>query len=123
MTRYVVLDTETTGTAPERDRIVWVAVAILKDGTVTERWSAFVDPGPGSRVRVTDTDLVGQPTFADIALKLAELLSSGVLVAHNAPFDIAFLAAEYGRVGIAMPEVPVICTFRLARRLELEVAS
>ena len=123
MTRYVVLDTETTGTAPKSDRIVWVAVAILDDHTVTERWSTFLDPGPGSRVRVAGIDLAGQPTFADIALRLANLLRGGVLVAHNAPFDVSFLAAEYERAGITMPEVPVICTLRLARRLGLEVAS
>jgi DNA polymerase III epsilon subunit family exonuclease len=123
MTRYVVLDTETTGISPERDRIVWVAVAILEHRTVTERWSTFLDPGPNSRVRVAGIDLAGQPAFADVAQRLTGMLHGGVLVAHNAPFDVAFLAAEYKRVGIAMPEVAVICTLRLARRLELEVAS
>jgi DNA polymerase III epsilon subunit family exonuclease len=123
MTRYVVLDTETTGVTPERDRIVWLAVAIVEDRIVTERWSTFLDPGPTSRVRVAGIDLAGRPTFADIALRLTDTLRRDVLVAHNAPFDVAFLAAEYKRAGIAMPEVPVICTLRLARRLELEVAS
>jgi DNA polymerase III epsilon subunit-like protein len=49
VTRYVVLDTETTGTVPERDRVVWVAIAVLDDGIVTERWSSLLDPGPDSR--------------------------------------------------------------------------
>src|SRR5436189_4363336 len=110
MTRYVVLDTETTGISPERDRIVWVAVAILEHRTITERWSTFLDPGPNSRVRVAGIDLAGQPAFADVALQLTDMLHGGVLVAHNAPFDVAFLAAEYKRAGIAMPEVAVICT-------------
>lgn len=123
MTRYVVLDTETTGVTPERDRIVWLAVAIVEDRIVTERWSTFLDPGPTSRVRVAGIDLAGQPTFANVALRLTDMLQGGVLVAHNAPFDVAFLAAEYKRIRIPMPEVSVICTLRLARRLELEVAS
>ena len=123
MTRYVVLDTETTGTVPERDRVVWVAAAIVEDRNVTQRWSTFLDPGPNSRVRVAGIDLAGQPTFADVALRLTDMLQDGVLVAHNAPFDVAFLVAEYKRAGLAMPEVSAICTLRLARRLELEVAS
>ena len=123
MTRYVVLDTETTGLAPERDRIVWVAVAILEDRIVTERWSTFLDPGPNSRVRVAGIDLAGQPAFADIAAQLATLLRGGVLVAHNARFDLSFLAAEYQRAGSVTPDVPVICTLRLAHRLGLGVAS
>ena len=123
MARYVVLDTETTGTAPERDRVVWVAVAVFNDGTVTERWSTLLDPGPDSRSRVVGIDLAGQPKFADIALRLAKLIRGGVLVAHNAPFDVSFLTAEYERAGIVMPKVPVICTLRLVHRLELDVAS
>jgi DNA polymerase III epsilon subunit-like protein len=123
VTRYVVLDTETTGTVPERDRVVWVAVAIFNDGTVTERWSTLLDPGPDSRSRVVGVDLASQPKFADIALRLAKLFRGGVLVAHNAPFDVSFLTAEYERAGIVMLKVPVICTLRLVHRLELDVAS
>jgi DNA polymerase III epsilon subunit-like protein len=123
VTRYVVLDTETTGTVPERDRVVWVAIAVLDDGTITERWSTLLDPGPDRRARVADIDLAGQPTFADIAGRLAKLLRGGVLVAHNARFDVSFLAAEYERAGTVMPKVPVICTLRLAHRLDLDVAS
>ena len=123
MTRFVVLDTETTGLVPGRDRVVWVAVAVLSDDTVTERWSALLDPGPGKRARVAGIDLAGQPTFADIAPRLGELLRGGVLVAHNAQFDVSFLAAEYERAGVVVPEVPVICTLRLAHRLEVDVAS
>ncbi len=123
MTRYVVVDTETTGLVPERDRVVWVASAVIDDDTVTERWLTLLDPGPDSRARVAGTGLAGQPTFADIAPRLARLLRSGVLVAHNAPFDMAFLAAEYKRAGVTMPKVPAICTLRLAHRLDLDVAS
>jgi DNA polymerase III epsilon subunit-like protein len=123
VTRYVILDAETTGTVPQRDRVVWIAVAVLDDGTVTERWSTLLDPGPGSRAQASGIHLTGQPSFGDIQPRLTELLCGGVLVAHNAPFDVAFLSAEYKRAGSAMPEVPVICTMRLTHRLELDVAS
>jgi DNA polymerase III epsilon subunit-like protein len=123
VTRYVVVDTETTGTVPGRDRVVWVASAVLDDGIVAERWSTLLDPGPDSRARVAGIDLAGQPTFTHIARRLARLLRGNVLVAHNAPFDVAFLAAEYERAGLVMPKVPVICTLRLAHRLGLDVAS
>jgi tetratricopeptide (TPR) repeat protein len=46
-----------------------------------------------------------------------------VLVAHNAPFDVSFLTAEYQRAGLAMPKLRVVCTLRLAHRLGLDVAS
>jgi hypothetical protein len=46
-----------------------------------------------ARVRVAGIDLARQPTFADIGLRLAELLRDGVLVPHNARFDVTFPAA------------------------------
>jgi hypothetical protein len=38
VTRYVVLDIDTV---LQSDRVVWVAVAVLHDGTVTEGWSTM----------------------------------------------------------------------------------
>lgn len=108
--RYVVLDTETTGTVPDRDRVIWIAAAILDEDTVSERWSTLLDPGPGSRLQAGGVELAGQPTFADIEPHLTALLRRGVLVAHNAPFDVSFLAAEYRRAGRAMPDVRALCT-------------
>lgn len=123
MTRYVVLDTETTGTVPGRDRVVWVAVAVLNDGAVIERWSTLLDPGPASRAQAGGIHLSGQPSFTDVAPRLTRLLRRGVLVAHNAPFDVSFLTAEYERAGLAMPKLRVICTLRLTHRLALDVVS
>lgn len=124
MVRYVVVDTETTGLDTSRDRVVWIAAAVLDNGEVTQRWSTLLDPGSGSRIYVNGIELAGQPEFPDIIPRLTELLAAGsVLVAHNAAFDRAFLAAEYTRAGFVMPEVPTICTLRLAQRLELAVTS
>jgi DNA polymerase-3 subunit epsilon len=113
MTRYVILDTETTGTVPSRDRVIWIAAAVLDEDTVTERWSTLLDPGPGGRLKAGGVELAGQPTFADIEPRLTAMLRRGVLVAHNAPFDMSFLTAEFKRAGRVMPEVRSICTLRL----------
>jgi Exonuclease len=104
-------------------RALCVGVAVLHDGTVTERWSTLLDPRPGDRVQVGGLTLAGQPLFADIEPRLTKLLRGGVLVAHSAPFDVSFLAGEYQRAIRAMPKTQVICTLRLAHRLELNVAS
>lgn len=37
--------------------------------------------------------------FGDIAARLAGLLAGRVLVAHNLPFDVRFLCAEYATLG------------------------
>ena len=63
--------------------------------------------------------LADQPSFADIASDLVELLHDRTLAAHNVGFDYAFLAAEAELVDVALPVDSVMCTLELARRLSL----
>jgi DNA polymerase-3 subunit epsilon len=114
---YAVIDFETTGLSPARNaRIVEMAVVHVDlTGAVTHRWSSLVDPGRKIRNSnihgVTDADVAGAPTFAELAPTLAHLLAGRVVVAHNAPFDIRFLTAEAAGAGLAASgEVPAVCT-------------
>ncbi|MET9225830.1 3'-5' exonuclease [Lentzea sp. NPDC003310] len=101
---------------PQRDRITWIAAAVLADGEIKQRWSAHLaDASAGTNGGVS--------TFADAAPALFDLLQGSVLVAHNAAFDAAFLREECRRAGLKMPKVPTLCTMRLVRRLELAVGS
>ena len=86
-------------------------------------FSTLVDPGrpihpDASRVNgLTDRDVEGAPRFESVANQLDALLTDAVMVAHNAPFDSAFLLAEYAIAGREPPDVPVLDTLALARRL------
>jgi len=118
-----VVDVETTGLYAESgDRVVEVAVLRAMPGDAPETWSALVDPGrpipaEASAVNgITSAQLIGAPRFADIAEAVASRLEGMVLVAHNAPFDLSFLAAEFALSGVAAPGVPALCTLTLARR-------
>ena len=86
-----------------------------------DEWSTLVDPGPGalgSRIHgITAKDLVGAPSFGDIADDLLARLSGRIIVAHNAPFDVAFLQAETVRAGIAWGPVEGLCTLEVLQRL------
>ncbi len=101
---FAVVDVETTGFT-NRDRVLEVAVVhAAADGTVTGTWSTLVNPDrdiPNTRIHgISAADVVGAPTFADIAGELADQLNGRVFVAHNAPFDTRLLAAEFGRLGL-----------------------
>jgi len=39
------------------------------------------------------------------------------MVAHNAEFDLSFMQMEFARAGLKMPELPVIDTLHIARRI------
>jgi DNA polymerase-3 subunit epsilon len=103
----VAIDTETTGRDPATDRIVEVA-AVVWDGTdVVHRSNWLVDPGrpiPQEATDVhglTDADVAGKPSFAEILPALIEVLAGRVPLAYNAHFDRQFLIEEYNRSDIA----------------------
>ena len=48
--------------------------------------------------------------------RFLEFARGGVLVAHNAGFDVGFLKAACARLGMPWPGIPVVDTVRLARR-------
>jgi DNA polymerase-3 subunit epsilon len=78
-----------------------------------------IDPGPTHVHGLTAAMLAGQPQFADIVGDVIAVLKGRTLVAHNAAFDYAFLAAEAEIAGAELPFDTVMCTVELARRLDL----
>lgn len=112
--RYAVVDVETTGLSPARDRVVEMACVLVRGRRVVERWQTLVDPGcpiPWYATRVhgiTDEDVQGAPSFAFAQRRLYRFCCDATVVAHNAAFDLGFLPA--------LQSLPSICTVRLARR-------
>ncbi|WP_308014159.1 3'-5' exonuclease [Streptantibioticus parmotrematis] len=116
---YAVVDVEATGSSSRRHRVVEVAVVQLDDERrVQGEYSTLIDPegpvGPTHIHGIEQHHLLPAPRFGGIAARLAALLRGRVLVGHNVGCDRAFLAAEFDRAGIVMPDVPTVCTMRLA---------
>ncbi len=120
---FVVVDFETTGVDPARDRITEVGAVRSRAGEVVGELSTMVDPGRSIPTAITaitginDAMLRGCPTIEAILPSLLELLRGGVFVAHNASFDQRFLDAALERSGRERMDVPILDTARLARRL------
>jgi DNA polymerase III subunit epsilon len=123
--RLVVIDTETTGLS-NRDRIVEVAAVVFDTGgDVVDEYDTLVNPhqdvGPTHIHGITGPMVSQAPTFDEVAEALARRINGAVLVAHNLPFDVRFLANEYRRVGATLMPGKGICTLRLTG-VRLEVA-
>jgi len=107
VTRTVLFDTETTGLEPLLGhRIIEVAaLELLNDLPTRRHFHALIHPDrdiPDDATRIhgfTLADLEGRPRFADIAEDLLGFFGDAQLIAHNAPFDFAFLNAEFERIG------------------------
>ena len=123
---WAVIDVETSGFLPDQARMISLAALGLDaDGRVEQSVVSLlnpgVDPGPTHVHGLTAAMLEDQPTFAEIAGDLAELLRGRTLVAHNVAFDYAFLAAEAELAETELPVDTVMCTVELARRLDLGI--
>ena len=102
----VVFDIESTGTNPQRDRIVELAVIkIFPDGqmqnTVRRLYPEMPIPPAATEIHhITDEDVKDCPPFSCIADKLFNYLEDCDLAGYNITgFDIPMLEAEFKRAG------------------------
>jgi DNA polymerase-3 subunit epsilon len=121
---FVFLDLETTGLGVAAGhRICEVAMLRERAGAEEARLETLVAPGRPLDPRAAavnglrDDELAVAPPFAAVAPAAAALLDGAVLVGHNLPFDLAFLRAEFGTVGMTLSTRPCLDTLALARRL------
>ncbi len=120
---YVVFDVETTGLSViEGDRIIELAALRLKNGMLAERIVSLVNPGrplaPGAQDinGITEEMVLAAPSAAEVLPRMIEFTAHACLVAHNASFDIKFLAYELALGGRKLNDAtPVIDTIKMAR--------
>ncbi len=110
--RLAAFDIETTGTDPERDRIVTAAVSLVGAGVEGRHWAWLVDPGveiPAgasavhgiSTVRARADGIPPRAAVEEITCILSAHLRDGVpIVAFNARFDLTILDREARRYGL-----------------------
>lgn len=126
----IAFDFETTGLMPESDRVLEIGALKLDDnGQVVDSYSTLVNPrrpvakGAADVNQINPEDLKTAPTMREVLPQLLAFLGDAGenhLLAHNAPFDAAFLAWECQRCQIVPPEFRIYDTLTLSReRLRL----
>ncbi|MFD1343432.1 3'-5' exonuclease, partial [Litorisediminicola beolgyonensis] len=114
---FCVFDLETTGLLPHKDAVVQIgALRVLRGRVVeTESFDTLVDPERpippvSTKVHgVTDAMVAGAPKIAEAGRALHRFARDGVIVAHNAPFDLAFLRRHRRAMGVDW-DMPVVDT-------------
>ncbi|UWR22465.1 DNA polymerase III subunit epsilon [Sulfitobacter sp. S190] len=123
--REIVLDTETTGFDPQTgDRIVEIGAVELMGHMPTGRtYHQYINPERGMPQEAFEVHGLGdeflrdKPKFAAVGQAFLDFIKDSKLVIHNAAFDIKFLNAELGWMGL--PQIPweqAIDTLAIARK-------
>lgn len=126
--RHIILDTETTGLSPALGhRIIEVAAVEMINRRLTgNHYHCYLNPereidaGAQQVHGISLEFLQDKPKFADAAQEFLSFIAGGVLVIHNAPFDVGFLNHELARLNLAPVETcceGVIDTLKLAKEL------
>ena len=122
MSMFAIIDTETTGGNPAKDRIMEIAILVHDGEKVIEEYTTLINPlvpvAPFIRVLtgITDDMLKDAPTFNDIAENILRLTEKNIFVAHNAGFDYGVLRNEFRRMGIRF-QCKQLCTVKLSRKI------
>ena len=122
MYRYIVFDVET----PNRfnDRMSAIGISVVENGAITQEFFSYVNPETGFdpfNTQLTGIDertVAHAPAFPELWARIEPLMSSGILAAHNAVFDLGVLKKCLRDYGIPWKNAAkYCCTVQMGRRL------
>ncbi|MEI5906214.1 PolC-type DNA polymerase III [Bacillus spongiae] len=126
---FIVFDVETTGLSAVYNTIIELAAVKVHKGEVIDTFERFANPHhPLSATTIdltgiTDDMVSGAPEVEEVLRDFHKWAEDGILVAHNATFDMGFLNVGYQKSGLAKASNPVIDTLELARFLYPEMKN
>jgi len=126
----VAFDTETTGLWAPAHRLVEIAGVKFSVGSdKIETFESLVNPGraiapDAIEVHGITDEMAAKAEPADKVLKrFAEFTGGAMMIAHNAPFDVSFLACESDRVSFPRMNNIVLDTVEIFKKLQPGIQS
>lgn len=122
MDRYIVFDVET----PNRynNRMSAIGISVIEDGVIADNFFSYVNPEVpfdyfNTRLTGIDEETVKDaPAFPALWERIEPVMSSGILVAHNAVFDLSVLKKCFFAYDIYWKNSAMYCcTAQMGRRV------
>ena len=122
MSRFIAFDVET----PNRlnHRMSAIGITVIDNGEITEDFYSLVDPETHfdyfntQLTGISEETVRGAPAFPELWAKIEPLMSSGILVAHNAVFDMSVLKKCLNAYDIFWKQnAKYLCTVQMGRRV------
>lgn len=61
----------------------------------------------------------GSPSFSELWHRIGHHFNDGIIVAHNATFDLNVLAKSLRRNNLDVPDFRYVCTYRLSKAVNI----
>jgi DNA polymerase-3 subunit epsilon len=126
LVEFVVLDLETSGSAPHLGAgITEIGAIRIKGGEILNTFSTLVNPGHPIPAYITtltgidDETVRGAPPVSEVISSLIDFVGGDetVFVAQNAPFDLSFVRAAAKSSTKTWPKQRIVDTAILARKV------
>ncbi|MCI5648047.1 MAG: 3'-5' exonuclease [Fusicatenibacter sp.] len=117
---FVVLDLETTGLTPKKDRILEIGAVRVQDGRITEKYETFVNPMIRVPMEITkltgitDEMVADAPDNKTAVMGFLDFCGDLPLLGHNISFDYRFMKHSAVNLGASF-EKEALDTLRIAR--------
>ena len=118
--RYICFDVETPNAS--NSHISAIGITVIDDGKIINEFFSYVNPEQPfdhfntELTGINASTVANAPTFATLWPQIEPLMNSGILVAHNAPFDMGVLRQCLSDYGIQWKEyAEYVCTVRIGR--------
>jgi DNA polymerase-3 subunit epsilon len=126
---FAVLDVETTGFSTRlHDRIVEVGIIRVDSrNNIIREYGTLINPqrdiGATHIHGIRASDVCDAPLFEEVVGDVQEMIQGAIIVAHNASFDLNFLAHHCESCKAPLPTIEYLCTLQLAKLLDLDVPN
>lgn len=119
---FVVVDVETTGVFPKRDRVLEIAIiSCTPDLAIEDVYTTLINPerdlGATDVHQITAAMLRDAPKFHEVAGDILKRIGRRAVIGHNVRFDISLLSGEYERMGLDVPAPAELCTMKMSYKL------
>jgi len=119
---YSIIDIETTGLSPNREKITEIAIYVHDGEKVIDEFTTLLNPEIEIPYRITQLTGINNkmvkesPKFYEVAKRIVEMTEDTIFVGHNVHFDYNFIRKEFRELGYDYQRKK-ICTARLSRKL------
>ena len=121
MNRFIAFDVETPNS--ENRRMSAIGITAIENGEIKESFYSLVNPGTYfdafniALTGITPEAAAKAPEFPELFDRIEPLLSGGILLAHNAPFDMSVLGKCLRDYGIPYRRyAKYACTLAMGRK-------